>query len=169
MIHIETSAYTRALARKEAKEMGALKNSLTKGRGNAIGMLGEILAHRFLGGKRVGSTNRFYDIVTPSGLRVDVKTTCMVLTPRKHHLARAYYKECEREFLATKCDAYFFVRACRTLRSAYLVGWLSAEDFAGKADFTPEGSINPHDKRVVQSPEFTIPLRMLNAPEELVS
>lgn len=149
--------------------MGVLKNSLTKGRGNGIGMLGEILAHRYLGGKRVGTTNRFFDIVTPTGLRIDVKTTCLMRVPRKHHLARAYYNECERGFLATKCDAYFFVRACRTLKSAYLLGWLPAAEFAEIADFTPEGSINPHDKRVVMSPEFTVPLHRLNEPELLLT
>jgi len=61
-------------AKKEARELGVLKNSATNGGGNMCGILGEILFHSYYGGKRVPKSCRTHDVTLKNGVRVDVKS-----------------------------------------------------------------------------------------------
>jgi hypothetical protein len=143
--------------------MGKLHGSVTGGRGNAAGMLGEILVHKLVGGERVGHRCFAHDIELPNGLTVDVKTGKGEKEPMPHYVARVYAAEDRREHLTHKCDAYFFVRANTALSSAWMLGWMWADEFMAKAEFLPRGNVGP-DGRLTYSDEWLVPISDLNPP-----
>ena len=53
-------------ASNRAKELGILRNSISKGMGNVAGMLGEEIVLKVLGGKLESSYD--YDIILPDAL-----------------------------------------------------------------------------------------------------
>lgn len=164
MIVIHPTALQRKQAKQEAKDMGVLHGSLTKGRCNAIGMMGEILVHELIGGTRVGEINYDYDIVTKNKFTVDVKTTKASAVPEPHYVARVYGSEAKKEKLTNKCDAYYFVRCNEQLTLATIVGWLPSVVFFDTAIFLPRGNVDPSDGKLSFSDEFTIPITELYDP-----
>jgi len=88
---ITPSDANRKQARLEAKQMGVLYKSITRGAGNEIGMMGEILVQEIIGGERVGDKNPAYDIVLPNKITIDVKTTKAAAVPEPHYVARVYW------------------------------------------------------------------------------
>lgn len=149
--------------------MGALAGSFTHGRGNMIGCMGEILVHQHIGGLRVGAEHYSHDIVLPSGLTVDVKTTQGAAEPLPHYVARVYGGESDWLKLASKCDVYYFVRCNVQLTKAWLVGWLPAAEFIKKATFQPKGCVDPDDGKVAYRDEYTVPIALLRSPAEPLS
>lgn len=144
--------------------MGVLYGSLTQGRGNKIGCMGEILVHDLIGGERVGDEIYDYDIITPSELTVDVKTTQASSKPEPHYTARIYGSESQREKLINKCDIYFFVRCNQQLSLATLVGWLPSHEFFDLANYTPKGGKDGDDWRPAYSDQYTVAIAELNSP-----
>jgi len=168
MIVLTPPIEDRRKARAEAKAIGALVNSFTKGGGNAIGMMGEILVHRHTGGARVGDVCYSHDIVLPNGLTIDVKTTLATKVPEPHYVARVYGSEKAKEKLATKCDVYYFVRCNKNLTFACIIGWLPAREFIERALWLPRGNVDPSDGKLSFADEYTLPISELNSPEFLV-
>jgi hypothetical protein len=164
MIIVEPSAEDRKQARSEAKKMGVLRGSISRGRGNEIGMLGEIVVQREVGGSRVGDLNYSYDITLPNGLTIDVKTTKASGVPQPHYAARIYGAESSKEKLCTKCNVYYFVRCNQQMTLAVIVGWLPARQFIERAIFLPKGSVDPNDGKLSFADEFVLPISELNPP-----
>jgi hypothetical protein len=164
MIVVKPTGDQRRQARAEARAMGALNNSFTKGEGNEIGMMGEILIYEMLGGDRVGSTTFSYDIILSNGIKIDVKTTKAAGVPEPHYVARVYGSEAAKENLCTKCDVYYFVRCNKAMTLATIVGWMPAREFIEAATFSPRGSIDPNDGKLSYSDEYTLPISQVNPP-----
>jgi hypothetical protein len=169
MIEAKLDAGTRRQAREESKELGSLKWSLTHGLGNYVGCAGEIIAHKIIGGTRVGHLRFSHDIELPNGMRVDVKSGKAKSRPLPHYVARIYAAENQREELATKCDAYYFMRVHEDKHTVWALGWILAEEFAEKAVFHPRGSRHLSDGREVQSDEFTVPISLLRNPRDPIT
>lgn len=161
VIEVKIDYDTRLRAIKEAQEIGILEGSLTNGRGNKTGALGEIVAHQIIGGERVGAIHFSHDIALPNGLTVDVKTTKAATRPLPYFVARVYASERDREKLATKCDAYYFMRCHQNLHTVWALGWMFADEFVEKAIFHPQGSVNREDGRMCRSDEYTVPISAL--------
>jgi hypothetical protein len=164
MLIIKPSGEDRKQARAEAKAMGVLRGSITRGRGNEIGMMGEILTHRETGGSRVGDVNFAYDIALKNGITVDVKTTKAASVPELHYVARVYGSEAGKEKLSSKCNVYYFVRCNQQMTLATLVGWLPAREFMEKALFLPKGNVDPNDGKLSFSDEYVLPISELYPP-----
>ena len=164
MIVIKPSGEDRKQARAEAKAMGVLRGSIARGRGNEIGMMGEILVHREIGGSRVGDVNFAYDIAMPDGVTIDVKTTKAASVPEPHYVARVYGAESSAEKIGSKCDVYYFVRCNQQMTLATIIGWLSAKEFIAKATFLPKGNVDPNAGKLSFSDEFVVPISELNPP-----
>jgi hypothetical protein len=164
MLVIKPSGEDRKQARAEAKAMGVLKGSISRGRGNEIGMMGEILTHREIGGDRVGDVNFAYDIVLKNGITIDVKTTKASSVPEPHYVARVYGSEVHKEKLSSKCNVYYFVRCNQQMTLATLVGWLPARQFMEKATFLPKGNVDPNDGKLSFADEYVLPISELNPP-----
>lgn len=169
MIQITPTPAQRQQARSSAKKMGVVYNSFTKGAGNAIGMLGELLVHDIVGGDLVGDVCFEHDIVTPKGIKIDVKTTKASGPPLPHYAARVYGSEAKKEKLASKCDVYYFVRCNQQLSVATIVGWLPAREFIERATFLPKGNVDPNDGKLSFADEYTLPISELNPPSVKVT
>ena len=102
MIEINITEAMINSAKRKAKEMGVLKNSIVKGDGNEAGFVGEEVANIVLGGE-ISNTYE-YDIVS-EGITYDVKTKRCTSVPKPHY-------ECSVADFNTKqkCDRYIFVR-----------------------------------------------------------
>lgn len=164
MIIVRPSGDDRKQARAEAKAMGVLRGSLTRGRGNELGMMGELLTHREIGGSRVGDVSFAHDIVLGNGLTVDVKTTKAAGVPEPYYAARVYGSEGSKEKLSSKCNVYYFVRCNQQMTLATLAGWMSARKFMERALFLPKGSVDPSDGKLSFSDEYVLPISELYSP-----
>jgi len=161
---IKPSDEQRKQARSEAKTMGVLYKSITRGAGNEVGMMGEILVQELIKGERVGKTMPAYDIVLPNGVTVDVKTTKAAAVPEPHYVARIYGNEGNKEKLCSKCNVYYFVRCNQQLTLATVIGWMPAREFMERAVFLPKGNVDPSDGKLSFADEFTLPISELYPP-----
>jgi hypothetical protein len=169
MVEVKLDYDTRLRLAKEAREIGRLEGSLTGGKGNFSGVAGEFVAHMLLGGTRVGRERFSHDIELPNGLTVDVKTGKCSTVPLPHYAVRIYAPLEHKQKLATKCDAYYFMRSDQVHTKVWAVGWLFADEFVEKAEFLPMGSTNPSDGRVSVRDEFVVPIHMLRDPREPIA
>ena len=90
-----------------AKKVGELKNSITQGKGNLVGFIGEELFRVLKGGEYSDEDGSHFDfdIVMESGKRVDVKTKSCTSTPSgRYNASVAAYNTKQ------KCDIYAFMR-----------------------------------------------------------
>lgn len=123
------------LAEKKSKEMGALKESITKGEGNIAGFLGEILFVDYFGG--VVENTYDYDVII-NNTKVDVKTKRTTVPPEPHYLATVADFNTKQN-----CDIYYFVRVNIEEKKGYLLGGLTKKQFYKKSSFNKKGEIDP--------------------------
>jgi len=121
-------------AERKSKEMGHLRNSITKGQGNVVGFLGEIVAAHHIKAK-IENTHD-YDIIK-NNIKIDVKTKKCSSKPKDFY-------ECSISEYNTKqkCDVYLFVRILNDNSKAWLCGMISKNDFFKNAKFYPKGFID---------------------------
>ena len=153
MIKLEPTEEQKDKAIKEAKEMGAIRNSIRKGAGNAIGFLSEIMLSEYLQCERQPCKD--YDILW-NGMKVDVKTKETTVPPKN-------YYDCSIAKTSThqRCDAYLFTRYIKK-GSLYVLGWISKEDFFNKARFLRKGDIDGDNDFVVKADCYNLSIIELN-------
>ena len=141
-------------AEKRAKELGVLKNSISKGKGNIAGMLGEEIVLKVLGGKLESSYD--YDIVLPDGTTTDVKTklTTVVPLPEYSCSVSAYN-------IRQKCDSYTFVRIKKDLTVGWYLGIIGKLDFFHTARFVEKGAYEGSNKYRAKASCFNCPISVL--------
>lgn len=129
MIEVIITESMKRKAWKKAREMGKLKNSITKGAGNIAAFLGEEVANFVI----CGSINNTYDydIVDANGVTYDVKTKRCTSAPKPEY-------ECSVANFNTKqkCDRYVFVRIENINGKwgrAWVLGYLPKEEYYQKA------------------------------------
>ena len=112
-----------------------LDGSITKGQSNIYGALGEILFLDYLAKNHnvVNCGHYDYDLKVDE-YRVDVKTKRTTVTPKENY-------NCSISSWNTrqKCDFYFFCRVSVDKKTAYILGYISKEDFYEKATFNKKG------------------------------
>lgn len=123
-----------ASAKRKAKAMGELNNSITRGNGNVYGFLGEILVAEYIDGKLKNTYD--YDIVKEN-FTIDVKTKTCTSPPQPH-----YYCSVAAYNIRQKCDFYFFVRIMEDFSKAWILGGCSKGYFYKKAQFNKKGTID---------------------------
>jgi len=143
-------------ARDKAKELGQLRNSITKGAGNLVGFVGEEIAYAVLykAYKRVRFVNNYdYDILV-DGWRVDVKTKATSVKPLSSY-------QCSVSALNTKqaCDVYAFVRVKNDLTVGWWCGNIAKDRFFNKAVFCKKGSDD--NGYVFKSDCYNVPIKDL--------
>lgn len=134
MIEVEITTEMIDKARVKAKELGTLRNSITRGGGNLIGFIGEEIAHHCLGGELANTYD--YDIVLDDGTTIDVKTKATTVTPREGYACSVSAYNTKQ-----KCDAYSFVRVKKDLSVGWYLGLLKKEDFFDVAEHFKKGDI----------------------------
>jgi hypothetical protein len=121
MIEVTPSPEQIEKAQQLAVAMGEINNSITKGGGNVYGFLGELIVADYLKVERADQYD--FDLVR-KGKRLDVKTKHCTSKPRPEYecsiAARGVHQQ---------CDYYIFVRVLKDLSRAWILGWISKEDY----------------------------------------
>lgn len=154
-----------ATAKRKAKQLGTLKNSIMNGEGNLTGFLGEEVVKSFLEVK--SSSTKNYDI-KHGGKTYDVKTKLTSKPPLPDYdCSIASYNTVQQ------CDAYIFVRIEKDLdnipHTGWLLGWIEKEKFFKNAEFWPKGKIDPANGYRVRANCYNLKIKELNSPESLKS
>ena len=148
------------LANKMSSSMGALNNSITKGRGNVIGFLGEIIVANELG---ITLDNTYdYDLIF-NDKRIDVKSKKVSSVPRD-------YYECSVAALNTRqrCDLYMFTRIKNDLSEGWILGYLEKEKYLTDSKFLKKGSIDPDNNWKVSTDCYNLPINKLETIGRLI-
>ena len=138
--------YEEALFR--GRKLGHLKNSITKGKSNIWGMLGEKVVQKWVNG--VLADTHDYDILSPEGIKLEVKTKKTTLRqPPKAHF------ECSvcNHNLKQKCDMYVFVRisTARNCKKAWICGCVPKDYFMENARKFNKGDTDPSNNYKVHA------------------
>ena len=114
----------------------SLRGSITKGKSNIYGALGEILVYDFFNSKgfKVDFNSTYdYDLII-NGYKVDVKTKRGKTIPEPHHLASISSYNTKQE-----CDVYMFTKILENYSTGYIVGYKSKSNFFKQAKFNKKG------------------------------
>lgn len=143
--------------RKENKKLKNLRNSIRGGDGNILGWLGEYVANTIIQGEIVNTVN--YDIVK-DGLKYDVKTKQCTSEPKTSYACTVSAYNTRQE-----CDNYVFVRIEKINRiwgRAWVLGWISKEDFLKKAHFLKKGERDGNTSFYARSDCYNLLISDLN-------
>lgn len=121
---------------KEMYEFNALKNSVTEGKSNIYGAIGEVMVYDYFKDTfDVQLENTFdYDLII-NGKRIEVKTkkTSNIVVNEEYNV----------NIFATStkqmCDYYFFTIVTDDFKVCYLLGYLKRFDFYKIATFAKKG------------------------------
>lgn len=145
MIEVDVSENQITQALQEAEDLGNLRGSITRGKSNAIGMLGEIIVQDYLECDR--SPTHDYDLIH-QGLKYDVKTkgcTCRPFHDWEASIANWNTRQ--------NCDRYIFVRVEHIKKQksnftgrAWIFGWIDKEEYFDSAVFFKKGQVDPKSR-----------------------
>ena len=154
MIEIEITPEMVDKARIKAEELGTIRNSITKGKGNLVGFLGEAVANCALGGEWVNTYD--YDLVLKDGTKVDVKSKTVTSVPQGHY-------DCSVAALNTKqkCDAYAFVRIKKDLSAGWYLGILEKDAYLEQSVYLHAGDVDPSNNFQVRSNCYNLKINQL--------
>ena len=133
ILHITEDQRIRA---KELYEFKILKGSVTKGKGNIYGALGEIIVQDYYlsKGKDVNYVGSYdYDLII-NEYKIDVKSKVTSVIPKGNYNCCVYSYNTRQ-----KCDYYMFVRIKFDLTIGYILGGIKKEEFYNKAIFNKKG------------------------------
>ena len=131
-------------ARKRAIQLGTLRNSFMRGRGNEIGMQGEYAVADHVSAVAEHDTYD-YDLLSPGGVRIEVKSksTTRKDAPEMHYMASVATANTKQD-----CDIYFFTRVIITKSKfptghVWVMGFIPRAEFYDKAIFYEKGQKDP--------------------------
>ena len=144
------------MAEKKGRTLGRLKNSITKGKSNVWGMLGEIIVAVFTKSKIVN--NPHYDILTQDGKKIEVKTkkTKLKYKPKPHFECSVCDHNSKQQ-----CDFYVFVRVSTTCNKAWICGQISRKNFFEVARYFKKGDTDPRNHYKVHASCWNINISQL--------
>ena len=157
IIEVEYTEKDERKAEKWARKLGALKNSITKGKANKEARIGEIVVERLVGGTIMDDFQ--YDILHPNGAKLEIKTKRTTLkTPPKLHF------ECSvANYNATQqCDKYIFVRVSTECNKAWILGEIEKSDFVHHSRFTRKGEYDDRNRFFCHADCNNIEIRKLH-------
>jgi hypothetical protein len=136
-----------------SKEMGHIRNSITKGQGNFAGFIAEIIVADLLNAER--SPTKDYDLILNDGRTVDVKTKRTTVIPKP-------YYDCSIAATSTHqgCDLYVFTRYMEG-GALYILGDCSKEDYFNRARFLKRGEKDGDNGFIVKADCYNLPISEL--------
>ena len=136
--------YAEACAR--GLQLGHLKNSITKGKSNVWGMLGEAVVAKYTGATLADTYQ--YDLITPKGEKLEVKTKKTTLTTApKPHFECSVCQHNSRQ----QCDYYVFVRVSTNSNKAWICGQIEKDKLKQTARFFKKGDYDPSNNYKVHA------------------
>jgi hypothetical protein len=154
MIEIDITDKMLYIASKKAKEMGALRGSITNGGGNQVGFLGECLVSSFF---KIPFNNTYeYDFILPNGETIDVKTKTTTVVPRSDYdcSVAAWNK-------SQACDYYVFTRVKKSLDKGWILGYLPKDTYYKEAVKLKKGEVDPSNNFTVKSDCYNVKINQL--------
>jgi len=150
-------------AEQRAKELGVLRNSITSGRSNGWGMLGEEIIRDLL--QCTDSDDIYnYDLKTPGGMRLEIKTkkTSMTTAPKP-------YFECSvcNHNPRQRCDAYVFLRVSTKVNKAWICGYKTKKEFMEQARFFKKGDTDASNGYKVHASCYNMNISELNSIKDI--
>lgn len=141
-------------ARLSAGNLQSLQGSITRGGGSPAGMLGEVIVRDIIGATHKGT--RDYDLVSPEGTRIDVKTKRCTSAPRDFY-------ECSVAAHGTKqdCDEYVFVRVLNNLSRAWILGRITKDEYFEKSKRHKKGDVDESNGFTFKSDCYNLPIKEL--------
>ena len=154
MIEVEVTKDMAAMAQDKTAEMGQLNNSITSGKGNFAGFIGEQIALHIIGGRWENTYE--YDIVSDSGMKIDVKTKQTSVKPKE-------YYECSVADYNTsqKCNAYAFVRVKNTFDVGWFLGYMPKNEYYKLATHFNKGDFDPSNNYTFKASCYNLPINQL--------
>ena len=135
-----------------------LNSSITEGKSNIYGAIGEVVVERYLKSinRDVDFTSTFdYDMIV-SGKKIDVKSKRTTVTPKDHYLCSV------SNFNTTqRCDYYVFTSIKESKDVAYILGYMSKNEFYERSMFFKEGDIDVNGF-AFRSDNYSIQIKYLN-------
>jgi len=116
---------------------GKLNNSITEGKSNIYGAIGEIAVMEYLNIDQNNCVSTYdYDILL-NGAKLEVKTKKTTVIPQDHYL-------CSIADYNTKqvCDYYLFVRVKKDKSVAFLLGYMEKDTFFQESFFKKKGELD---------------------------
>ena len=115
----------------------SLKGSITNGKGNIYGEIGEILIYDYFKHRdTIFKSTYDYDLII-DGYKIDVKTKHTTVPPQSNYNCSISAYNTHQD-----CDYYFFCRVMKDLSIGYLLGYISKQDFYQKATFNKKGEMD---------------------------
>ena len=156
MIEIKITPQMKKRAWAKARQMGKLRNSITRGKGNIAGFLGEEVANALI--KGTISNTYDYDILYKN-IKYDVKTKRCTSPPKPFY-------ECSVAAYNTKqkCDRYIFVRiewVNGKWGRAWVLGWLDHKEYFNNAENLNRGDIDRSNGYMVKADCYNVPINKL--------
>ena len=158
MKEIEISDKQLIKARQMSVDMGTLNNSITKGQGNIVGFLGELIVADHFDAEQ---DNTFeHDLLLHGydgeNYTIDVKSKKCTSAPKP-------YYECSIAAYNTKqdCDIYVFTRILSNLHKGWILGWMWKEEYFDRATFLKKGQVDPSNNFKVKADCYNIKIEDL--------
>lgn len=149
-------------ASQKAAEMGRLRNSITGGKGNIIGFLGEEIISEYL--QATIENTKDYDLIH-NGNKYDVKTKTTSRVPELHYdCSIAAYNTVQ------KCDGYIFVRIQienEEYKCGWILGWMPKQEYFDTAVFWPKNKYDPSNGYKVKASCYNVKIKDLRSIEDL--
>jgi len=125
---------------KKAYDFTSLKNSITSGKSNIYGAIGEIMVNDIFKTSIIDNTFD-YDIII-EGIKIDVKTKKLTegVSPNlDFHVTIPAFN------IRQKCNYYFFCTVSSQLQFFYLLGYMEKDIFLKKSLFKKKGEKDIYD------------------------
>jgi len=154
MIKIDITDSMRKTAHTKSKEMGVLYKSITRGKGNVFGFLGEEIVRKVLGGE--DHNTRDYDLVV-NDKKIDVKTKKTSVTPKSNY-------ECSVADVTRKqdCDYFAFVRVLNDQSVGWFLGLKERDEYYNEAVYLTKGEHDPSNNYFVKANCYNLPISSLD-------
>lgn len=161
MIEIEITDEMRKSAFDKSMEMGQLRNSITQGKHNEYGFLGEAMVAKYL---NCATNNTYeYDIILQDGTRLEVKSK-----PTPHKPPDYYEANLSALNPHQRCDYYVFCRIMKDKSKGWIVGYDSREDYLKTAKLYKKGEKFSRNEYTVRSDCYIKEIKNLQHPKKLL-
>ena len=140
--------------KSKASEIGKLNNSITNGKGNLAGVIGEYIVHKHLRDSKWENTYD-YDLIYKDK-KIDVKT-------KRCNSEPLHFYDCSiaETSLHQICDEYVFVRVLNDFTKAWILGGMEQKKYFESSRKMTKGQIDPSNGFKVKSNCYNMQIKEL--------
>jgi hypothetical protein len=147
---------------KKYYDFKILNNSFTFGSGNIYGALGELAFISFFGlNSTCVANSKDYDILTPWGEKVEIKTKQTSVPPLPSYLCSV-----AKDSFHQNPDCYFFVRIDKSMKQGWLLGYSTKKNFFSDGFYAISGETESGTGFVFKTDCMNLPISKLISPQD---